>query len=162
PLAWDALEELHVHLQAMARLLLLVALPALLVLAVLLARGQPVHPVAPEDAVHRRGRDGHAVVALQVVGNPAGAEVVVLAEVEDLADHLAGRPTRWAMRPPRPVAQASGSVGLEASLPLVERLSRDAEVTARPGDVLGAARVLENLEPPVHQARLLVLRHVPP
>ena len=57
----DALEELHVHLQAVTRLGLLVALPALNVRLVLLVRREPPESVLVQKALHRRGRDANAV-----------------------------------------------------------------------------------------------------
>ena len=53
PGARDALEELDVHLQPMARLGLLIALPALFVGPMLLVRGQAAQAVALEDPMHR-------------------------------------------------------------------------------------------------------------
>jgi hypothetical protein len=70
----DALEELHVHLQAMARLRLLVALPALPVRLMLLARRQLVQPMPLQDALHRCSCDSKAVESVQVVANLAGCD----------------------------------------------------------------------------------------
>lgn len=74
----DALEELDVHLQPMTQLGLLTALPALLMGAVLLVGRQPAQAAPHQDPVNRRGGDRDLVKALQVVGDPAGAEVIVL------------------------------------------------------------------------------------
>ena len=52
PAARDALEELDVHLQAMTRLGLLVALPAPLVRTALLVCRQPAEAVAHQDPMH--------------------------------------------------------------------------------------------------------------
>jgi hypothetical protein len=98
PRTRDSLQELHVHLEAVAGPLLLAALPPLRVLAVLLVGRQTRHSVSLQDAVHGRGRQRDAVEAPQVVPNFAGAEVVVLSEVQNLREHLSRcRPWR-AMR----------------------------------------------------------------
>ena len=52
PRSWDALKELHVHLQAVPRLGFLVAFPALTVRLVLLIGWQPAHAVLDQDPVH--------------------------------------------------------------------------------------------------------------
>jgi hypothetical protein len=56
---------------------------------VLLIRRQARHPVPRQDAMHRRDGDRDLMKALQICRDPAGAEVIVLAAVEDLADHVA-------------------------------------------------------------------------
>jgi hypothetical protein len=68
--------------------LLFVALVAAVEALVALGRGEPVELEAFEDSPHARVGDGHVVVAVQVHGDLGGAEVVVLAEVDDLADHV--------------------------------------------------------------------------
>jgi hypothetical protein len=75
------------------------------------------------------------VEAMQVHRDPAGSEVIVLAQVEDLADHLTSGRSWRSLRRPRPIAQAGVSVLGMATLPLVERLPGNPEPTARPGDV---------------------------
>ena len=54
--AWDALEELDVHLQPMTRLQLLYAASAV-VRPVLFVGRQPGQAMALEDPMHRRGGD---------------------------------------------------------------------------------------------------------
>jgi hypothetical protein len=85
----NALEKLHVHLQAVAGLALLVALPPLGVSAMLLIRGEPVYTVPHQDAMHGRQRHDDAVKAPQVIRDSPWAEVMVLAQVQDLADDVA-------------------------------------------------------------------------
>jgi hypothetical protein len=86
----DALQELHVYLQSVTGLGLLVALPAFAVRLVLLICRQPRHAVARQDAVDRRASDRDSVKALQVRRDPASAEMIVLAQIDDLADHFLG------------------------------------------------------------------------
>ena len=94
---------------------LLVARPAVRVAPVLLIRRQPVHAVLAQNAMHGRAGDRQAVKPLQVVGNLARAEVIVLAEVEDLADDVGRRRPRRSMRRCVPVGQSGitirGAVG---------------------------------------------------
>ena len=98
PRAGDPLEELHIHLQPMARLRLLVPLPALRVRAMLLVAWQAVHPMPHQNAMHRRHRQRLLVKALQIVRDLARPEMVGLAQVQNLANDLArrgvGRPVR--------------------------------------------------------------------
>jgi len=108
PRAGDALEQLDVHLQAMTRLRLLVPLPALLVWAVLLVCREPLHAVLTQDPMDRGARDLHFVKALQIVGDAAGAEVVLLAKVQNLTDDLRFRGVGRALRRSWLVAQTGG------------------------------------------------------
>jgi hypothetical protein len=95
--AWNALEELHVHLQPVAGLRLLVALPALSMRLMLLVRRKAPETVLLEDVLHRRSRDADAVKALEVIANLACAEVIVLAQVEHLRHNRAWRRVGRAM-----------------------------------------------------------------
>jgi hypothetical protein len=87
-----------------ARLGLLVPLPAFAVRVVLLIRREPRHTVPRQDAVHGGGRDDYPMEATQIRRDPAGAEVIVLTQVEDLADDLARGGSRRPLRRPRPIA----------------------------------------------------------
>ena len=80
--------ELHVDLDSMPRLGLLVALPALLVALVALRRRQAAHIEALEDPPDPRRAHLDLVVALEIHRDLVGSEVVVLAQVDDLADDL--------------------------------------------------------------------------
>jgi hypothetical protein len=82
-------DELHIDLHAVARQRLLVALPPVGVAFVPLRRRQPVEIKALEDPVHARVADLDVVVALEIHRDLQRPEVVVLAQVDDLADHLA-------------------------------------------------------------------------
>src|SRR5262245_12532461 len=55
--AGNPLEKLDVHLQAMPRLRLLIARPAVGVAPVFLIGRQPIHAVLAQNAMHRRGGD---------------------------------------------------------------------------------------------------------
>ena len=74
------------------------------------------------------------VVALEVHGDSLRPEVVVLSQVDDLANHLLlGR--LWAeVRPPRAVTQTLDAKFLIALAPLIEASSADAVIAAGPGD----------------------------
>ena len=61
--------------------------------------------------MHRGRRDRDLVKALQVVGDHARPEVIVLPQVQDLADDLARRGARRPVRRPRPIAQARRADG---------------------------------------------------
>ena len=76
----------------------------------LLVGRQPAHAVSAEDPVHRRGRHRQLVKALQVVGDLARAEVVMLPKVQNLADDFLRRRLRRAVRRPRPIAQSGHAV----------------------------------------------------
>jgi hypothetical protein len=55
---------------------------------VLLIRWEPRYAVPRQDAVHRGDRDRDLMEARQVCRDAAGPEVIVLPQVEDLADDL--------------------------------------------------------------------------
>ena len=86
--AGQRFDELHVDLDPMAGQRLLVALPAVGVALVALRCRQPVELEALEDPPDRRVADLDVVVALQVHRDLQRPEVVVLAQVDDLADDL--------------------------------------------------------------------------
>jgi hypothetical protein len=137
----DALQKLHVQLQAVPRLRLLVALPAPAVRLVLLIGRQPAHAVPRQDAMDGRDGDGNPVEPLQVRRDPAGAEVIVLPQVQDLADHIGGGgPVRMMWRP-RPIAQAGVAMLRVPPLPLVERFPGDPEPTADAGNIALVGRL---------------------
>src|SRR5437762_3624522 len=90
----------------MARLRFLVADPARGVGWMLLIGRQPIHPMPAENPMHRGRGDRDAVKTLQVVGDLAWAKMVVLAQVQDLADDLPRRRLGRAVRLAGAVAQA--------------------------------------------------------
>src|SRR6188768_1470195 len=92
----------------------------------------------------------------QVVRDLAGAEVVVLPQIQNLADDLARRGRRGAIRATRPVPQARLALRVESSLPPVIGLARDPEMSTRPGHISGARGGFpHHPNPPCPQARLL-------
>ena len=135
--ARNALEKLDVDLQPMPRLRLLVARPAVRVPPVLLIRRQPVHAVPAQNAMHGGTRHREAVKPLQIIGNLARAEVVVLPEVEDLAHDLWRRRPRGVVRRPGPVRQSGITVLVIPLPPLVERLPGDREMPAGARHIAG-------------------------
>ena len=70
---------------------------------VLLIGWQAIHAVPHQNAVHRRPGDGELVKSLQVVGNLARTEAIVLAEIQNLAHYLRRGSPRRSVRSPGPV-----------------------------------------------------------
>jgi hypothetical protein len=87
PRAPDGLDELHVHLDPLARELFLVALVAVLVALVALRGREPRHPELVEDPPDARRADFDVVVTLEVHGDLVGPEVVMAPQVDDARDH---------------------------------------------------------------------------
>jgi len=82
-----ALEKLHLHRQTMARLRFswrCRRCPR----ALLLIHRQTPHAMLDQEAVHRRAGHGDVVTAPQIVGAPTGAEVLLLAQIQNLAHNL--------------------------------------------------------------------------
>lgn len=117
----DGSDELDVDLDAVPRLGLLVALPALLTALVPLRAGQPVQVEAAEDLPDTGRADGDLVVALEVHRDLLRAEVVTLAQVHDLADDFGAGGPRAIERAGGPFAQALLTLLLVATEPLAER-----------------------------------------
>jgi hypothetical protein len=117
--------------------LLLIALPPLVQAFVALGGRQPVQLEPFEDPPDPGRADRHLVVAAQIHRDLARPEVVVLPQIQDLADHIdPGRP-RADVRPPRAGLQARGALVLVAAKPDVEHLAADPEIPARHRDVAG-------------------------
>src|SRR5438309_341242 len=128
----------------MARLLLLVALPALAVALVALRCGQAVEVGSLQDPPDPGSAHGDVVIPLEIHRDLGGAKVVVLPKVEDLAHHL-GLGRVWAdQRPMRPFAKAIRPELLIPAQPEVKRVPRDSEVPARHGDI--ASHLLDVLD----------------
>src|SRR5262245_20339713 len=125
----------------MTGLWLLVALPAFAMRLVPLIRWEPRHAVPRQDPMHRGDCNGDAVEPVQIRRDPPCSEVIVLAQVEDLADDLARGRSRRPLRCPRPIAQAGVSVLGVASLPFVKRLPGNPEAPAHAGDVSCVGRL---------------------
>src|SRR5579862_5350998 len=104
----------------------------------LLIGRQSIQAALAQYAVHGRRGHGHAMKALQVVRNLARTEVVVLPEVQHLADDLRRGRARCPTRRPRSVAQADRPVFLEPPRPFVEQLAREAEMSAGAATLRGA------------------------
>jgi hypothetical protein len=100
----DALEELHVQLQAMIGLWLFVTLPGSLSRLTLLVCRQPVQSVTDQNAVHGGACNGQLVKAPQISGDPAWPKVVALSKVKNLGSNLARRSSRGMQRYAGPVA----------------------------------------------------------
>jgi hypothetical protein len=109
---------------------------------VLLIRGKPRHAVSRQDAVHRGAGDRDPMEAMQVRRDSAWSEVIVLAQIENLADHLPRRGSRRSLRRPWPIAQPGVTVLGVSPLPLVERLPGNSEPAADSGHILLRCRVL--------------------
>jgi hypothetical protein len=125
----------------MTRLGLLIALPAFAVRLMLLIRGQPVQSMPLQDAMHGGTGDLYRNESALIRGNAGRAKVIVLAEIENLADHLASCRSRRSVRRPWPIAQATVTVLGVPPFPLVERLPGNPESTADPCDILLVCRL---------------------
>jgi hypothetical protein len=93
---------------------------------VALGGGQPVQLQPLQDAPHARGAELDIVVALEVHRDLGGAEVVVLAQVDDLADDLGPGGVGTDQRPVGAVPEPVQAIGVIAPTPLVEHLAADA------------------------------------
>src|SRR5688572_7015925 len=110
--------------------------------------------------MHRRAGHGDLMEPSEVVGDPAGAKVILLPQIHDLADDVRGRRPWRMMRGAWPIAQPRLAVATKAPFPLVEGLARDPEVAAGLGDASTAVRrVRQDLVPPGDQPEVLGLRH---
>jgi hypothetical protein len=98
---------------------------------------QPVQLQPLQDAPHARGADLYLVVALEVHGELGRAEVVVLAQVDDLVDDLGPGGVGAHPWPVGAVPEPVETVGVVAAFPGVEALAADAVVAAGQGDVAG-------------------------
>jgi hypothetical protein len=120
-----------------ARKRLLIALPAPVVALVPLGGGQPVQLQPLQDPPHAGGADLHLVVALEVHRDPGRAEVVVLAQIDDLADDLGAGGVGADLGPVGAVPEPVQTVGVVAAAPGVEALAADAVVATGQGNVAG-------------------------
>jgi len=109
---------------------LLVALPALAVPTVALGGRQTAQAQSPQNPPDPRLADGQVVVALQVHRDLQRAEVVALAQVDDLPDDVLTRRARAAVGAGGAVAQPGLTELRVATLPRVEALPGDAVVAA--------------------------------
>src|SRR5215218_11482172 len=95
---------------------LLIALPAPLVALVALGSREPVQAETLEDPPHARVRDGDVVVAGQVHRDLGRPEVVVLAQVDDLANDLGPGGVGTDQRPVGAVPEPVEAVSVIATL----------------------------------------------
>jgi hypothetical protein len=116
---------------------LLRALPAAVVALVSLGGGQPVQAQPFADAPHARVAELDVVVALEVHRDLGWAEVVVLAQVDDLADHLGAGGVGTDQRPVGAVPEPVQAIRVIAPAPFVEHLAADAVVAAGQRHVAG-------------------------
>src|SRR5438309_7808409 len=153
-------DELHVDLDLVSRLGLLVALPALAVAHVALRRRQAAKAQTPQDPPDPGLAEREVVVALQVHRDLQRAEVVVLTQIDDLADDIGAGGSRAATRPRRAVAQAGITELRVAPLPAVKAGPRDAVVAAGQRDVAGDfLGVPEDRQAVGHGAQVLSFDH---
>ena len=107
-------EVAELCLQAVTRLGFLISLPAFTVRLVLLVGRQPTHAVFDQESMYGRSRDLDLVKALQVGSDPVRPEMIILSQVQNLADNSrrrgSGRGTRHraCARPNRCLAAARG------------------------------------------------------
>jgi hypothetical protein len=104
---------------------------------VTLGGGQAVELEPLEDAPDPGVADLHLVVALEVHGDLGRAEVVVLAQVDDLAHDLAAGGVGADLGPMGAVPEPVQAVGVIAAAPGVEALAADAVVAAGQRHVAG-------------------------
>jgi hypothetical protein len=126
----ERLDELHVDLQLVARALLLVASPTAVVALVALGGRESVHLESFQDPPHPGVADRHVVIAGEVHGDLGRAEVVLLAQPDDLLDHLGPGHPRRAVRPAGTFLQSVQAGGLVTAPPAVVALAADAVIAA--------------------------------
>jgi hypothetical protein len=137
PGSWERGDKLDVELDPVAGQRLLIALPAAVVPLVALGRRQAVQLEPLEDAPHARGADVDVVIAPQVHRDLGRPEVVVLAQVDDLAHDLGASGVRADEGPVGTVPEPVQAVSVVAALPGVEALAADAVVAAGQRHVAG-------------------------
>ena len=132
--ASDGFDELDVDLDLMARQRLLVAFPAAIVGLVALVGRQPV-----ESETFQNPTDTELEIVIRGSGRGTSRssrpEVIVLAQVDDLADHVGVRRERAEVRARSTVPRPSSPSVVVSSLPGVEALPADPVVPAGPSDV---------------------------
>jgi hypothetical protein len=116
---------------------LLMALPAPVVALVALGGRQPVQLQPLQDPPHPGAADLDLVVALEVHGDPGRAEVVVLAQGDDLAHDLGAGGVGADLGPVGAVPESVQTIRVVAAAPGVKALAADAVVAAGQGDVAG-------------------------
>ena len=135
--ARQRLDELHVELDPVAGQRLLIALPPAVIALVALGGRQAVELEPLEDAPHPRGADLDVVVAAEVHRDLGRPEVVVLAQVDDLAHDLGAGGVGTDLGAVGAVPEPVQAVGVVAAAPGVEALAADAVVAAGQGHIAG-------------------------
>lgn len=105
-------------------------------------------PWPRQDAMYRRDGDRCLMEAVQVRRDLARPEVIVLPQVENLADDLTRGRSRRPQRRARTVAQAGAAVLGVTPLPFVEGLARNPESPAHTGDVPLVGGLPQHQQPP--------------
>ena len=142
----------------MAGPLLLVALPPSGVTLVTLRGGQSIHPEPLEDSPHPRRADIDVVVALEVHPDLQRAEVVMLAQVDDLLDDVGMGDRRAVQRSAGAVLEALQALVFVSALPPVEDVAADAVVAAGGGDVSAdLLRMLQHRQAPIRPPDQILL-----
>jgi hypothetical protein len=116
---------------------LLIALPAAVVALVALGSRELVELEPLQDPPRPGAADLHLVVALEVYGDLGRAEVVVLAQVDDLAHDLGAGGVGADVGSVGAVPEPVQAVGVIAAAPGVEALAADAVVAAGQRHVAG-------------------------
>jgi len=116
---------------------LLITFPAAVVAFVALGGRQAVQLEPLEDAPHARGAELDVVVALEVHRDPGRAEMVVLAQVDDLAHDLGAGGVGAHPWPVGTIPKPIQAIGVVAAFPSVEDLAADAVVAAGQRHVAG-------------------------
>jgi hypothetical protein len=138
----------------------LIAFPALVVALVPLGGRQAIEVQPLEDAPHPRGAELDVVVALEVHGDLGRAEVVVLAQVDELADDLGAGGVGAHPWPVGTIPEPVQAVGVVAAFPGVEDLAADAVVAAGQADVAGdLLSVAQDRQAPRRPSGQLLLGH---
>jgi len=127
-----------------------VAAPPAAVRPMLLIRRQARHPVARQDPMDRGGLDRDLMKACQIGRDAPRAKMIVLSQVQNLADDLRRRRARRDMGRPGAIAQPGLAALVETSFPLVERLARDAEMPTSARDVAVGGGPTQQAPSPSH------------
>jgi hypothetical protein len=108
----------------------------------LLIGRESIQTMPLQDAMYRGTSDLDAMEPVQIRGNAGRPEVVVLAQIQDLADDLPRRRAGRALRRTGSIPEASVAVLGVSPFPLVERFPRDSKPTADSRDILLVRRLL--------------------
>src|ERR1700682_945468 len=127
-------DEFDIDLEAETRLGLLVPLPPLLMTFVPLRAGQSVEAKAPQNPPDAAAADLDVVIALEIHRRSQWPEVVVLPQVDDLADHVLSCRSWAGVWSSGTVAETIHAEFLVAPEPLVEAVPADPVIATGPCD----------------------------